>query len=173
MLYSNPKILGFLIARLSRRSTGAGLFFLEVYVFVTSICFTWSPYDLFNGWLPEGKGTLHLHTWQHYTVSLVFWFRRTSNPSPVLPRSQMPLWLGGRAGFLGLGGPYRPWISNVNRMVVASQVCLFEGKIPIEFTWIFVSLLDHHLVSHSSLVVNLLFSSAKRSWHRGFYWNPQ
>lgn len=39
-----------------------------------------------------GKGTLHLHTWQHYTVSLVFWFRRTSS---LLPRSQMPLWLGG------------------------------------------------------------------------------
>ena len=44
-----------------------------------------------------GRGTLHLHTWQHYTVSLTFWFRRNDGKKeqPLLAISQMPLWKGG------------------------------------------------------------------------------
>jgi hypothetical protein len=157
MSYSNPKILGFLITRLSRRSTGAGLFFLEVYVFVTSICFTWSPYDLFrvtDGSLKVKARCTSTHgnttrcPWSSGSVGRLT--RRRCCPEVKCP-------CGWEAGPYRAGRP----ISTLNKQ------CQQNGSgLATVFVWrqdtyrIYVSLLDHHLVSHSSLVVNLLFSSA-------------
>ncbi|CAJ1439454.1 unnamed protein product [Effrenium voratum] len=66
----------------------------------------------------EGLSTLHLHTWQHYSVSLVFWFKR---PSQLVPMSQMSLWVGGP---FNLGyNPSRPPVT-FDRPAFAEKVVL-------------------------------------------------
>ena len=43
--------------------------------------------------LTESESTLRLATWQEYTVTLVFWFRRAR--AGLAPQARMPLWSGG------------------------------------------------------------------------------
>ncbi|CAK9006222.1 unnamed protein product [Durusdinium trenchii] len=77
----------------------------------------------------DGLGTLHLHTWQHYTVSLVFWFRRSPDHA-LLPFRQIALWGASTPFDLGYNPSQRPRSFEVplaTRQVVLSALITGHG----------------------------------------------
>eukprot|EP00913_Durusdinium_trenchii_P032948 g30844.t1 len=78
---------------------------------------------------PPSEGTLHLHTWQHYTVSLVFWFRRSPDHA-LLPFRQIALWGASTPFDLGYNPSQRPRSFEVplaTRQVVLSALITGHG----------------------------------------------